>query len=174
MQIKETAALLLKLDQKAEFHMQKVLLMTSQERTLDRILVHMLLVIDWRDSILLSSFPPPCLSLGIEQQTSSPREVTSCCGKKIWMVEEKFCFCLGNQSIILVVQSLSHVQLFCNPIDYSPQAPLSMEFFRQEYWSGLPFASPGQLPDQGIKHAPPALAGGFCTTEPLGKPKRLS
>lgn len=82
---------------------RKVLLMTSQERTLDRILVHMLLVIDWRDSILLSSFPPPCLSLGIEQRTRSPKEVTSCCGKKIWMVEEKFCFCLGNQSVIVVV-----------------------------------------------------------------------
>ena len=38
------------------------------------------------------------------------------------------------------------------------QAPLSMEFSRQEYWSGLPFPSPGDLPDPGIKPASPALA----------------
>ena len=49
------------------------------------------------------------------------------------------------------------------------KAPLSMEFFRQEYWSGLPFPSPGALPDPGIKLTFPALAGGFFTAEPLGK-----
>ena len=50
---------------------------------------------------------------------------------------------------------------------------LSMEFSRQEYWSGLPFPSPGDLPDLGIKPvflASPALAGGFFTTVPPGKP----
>ena len=45
-----------------------------------------------------------------------------------------------------------------------------MGFPRQEYWSGLPFASPGDLPDPGIKPAFPVLAGGFFTTEPPGKP----
>ena len=50
------------------------------------------------------------------------------------------------------------------------QAPLSMEFFNQEYWSGLPFPTPGDLPDPGIKPGSPALAGGFLTTEPPGKP----
>ena len=50
------------------------------------------------------------------------------------------------------------------------QAPLSMRFSRQEYWSGLPFLSPGDLPDPGIKPVPSALAGGFSTTEPPGKP----
>jgi len=49
------------------------------------------------------------------------------------------------------------------------QAPLFMGFPRQEYWSGLPFSSPGDLSDPGIKPVPPALAGGFFTTEPLGK-----
>ena len=39
----------------------------------------------------------------------------------------------------------------CDPIDYNCQAPLSMRFPRQEYWSGLPFPSPGDLPDVGIK-----------------------
>ena len=53
------------------------------------------------------------------------------------------------------------------------QAPLSTGFFRQEYWSGLPFPSPGDLPDPGIEPkspASPALAGGFFTYEPSGKP----
>ena len=49
------------------------------------------------------------------------------------------------------------------------QAPLSMEFSRQEYWSGLPFPSPGDLSDPGIEHRSPALAGGLFTTEPQGK-----
>ena len=52
------------------------------------------------------------------------------------------------------------------------QVPLSMGFPRQEYWSGLPFPSPGDLPDPGIKPRSPALAGGFFTTEPPGKPIR--
>ena len=48
------------------------------------------------------------------------------------------------------------------------QAPLSMGFFRQEYWSGLPFPTPGDLPDPGIQTvslASPALAGGFFTSD---------
>ena len=56
------------------------------------------------------------------------------------------------------------------PWTISNQDPLSMGFPRQEYWSGLPFPSPGDLPDPGIKHAFPTLAGGFFTTEPPGKP----
>ena len=51
------------------------------------------------------------------------------------------------------------------------QAPLSTEVSRQEYQSGLPFPSPGDLPDPGIKPESPALAGGFFTTEPPGQPK---
>ena len=51
------------------------------------------------------------------------------------------------------------------------QAPLSVGFSRQEYWSGLPFPSPGDLPDPGIEPVSPALAGGFFTTEPSEKPK---
>ena len=47
---------------------------------------------------------------------------------------------------------------------------LSMEFFRQEYWSGLPFASPGDLSYLGIEPLSPALAGRFFATEPPGKP----
>ena len=48
-----------------------------------------------------------------------------------------------------------------------------MGFPRQEYWSRLPFPSPGNLPNPGIKPASPALAGRFFTTEPPGKPQRI-
>ena len=59
--------------------------------------------------------------------------------------------------------------MFCNPVDYSHQAPLSMRFPSQEYWSGLPFPPPGDLPDPGIEPASPALAGGiFTIREALG------
>ena len=59
----------------------------------------------------------------------------------------------------LVVQLLSHVQLFCDPFDCSLQAPLSVELSQQEYWSGLPFPFPGDLPNTEIKPASPVLAG---------------
>ena len=50
------------------------------------------------------------------------------------------------------------------------QAPLPVGFPRQEYWTGLPFPSTGDLPNLGIEPVSPELAGGFFTTEPLGKP----
>ena len=56
-------------------------------------------------------------------------------------------------------------------------APLSMGFSRQEYWSGLPFPLPGDLPNPRIEPvslASPALAGGFFTTEPPGKPGSIN
>ena len=56
---------------------------------------------------------------------------------------------------------------FVKPWTAAHQAPLSMEFPRQEHWSGLPFPSPGDFPDPGIKPVTPALAGWFFTTEPL-------
>ena len=52
----------------------------------------------------------------------------------------------------------------------SHQAPLSMGFPRQDYWSGLPFPSPGDLLGPGIEPVSAALAGSFLTTKPLGKP----
>ena len=68
------------------------------------------------------------------------------------------------------VQSLSRVRL-CDPKTAACQAPRSMGFFRQGYWSGLPFPSPEDLPNPGIELTSPALSGKFFTTEPLGKPK---
>ena len=72
----------------------------------------------------------------------------------------------------MCAQSLSCVQLFHNPMDCSPpDSSLSMGFFRQEYWRGLPFPPPGDLPDPGIEPACPALAGRFFTTATSGKPR---
>ena len=55
------------------------------------------------------------------------------------------------------VKSLSRVQLFAIPWTVAYQAPLSMGFSRQEYWSGLPFPSPGEIPNPGIEPRFPAL-----------------
>ena len=73
----------------------------------------------------------------------------------------------------MCAQLLSHVQLFMTPWTIACQAPLSMGFSRQEYWSGLPCPPPGDLPNPGIEPTPPqspALAGGFFTIAPPGKP----
>ena len=56
-----------------------------------------------------------------------------------------------------------------SPWTVALQAPLSMGFAGQEYWSGLPFPFPGDLPGPGIEPASPALAGGFFTAEPPEK-----
>ena len=66
-----------------------------------------------------------------------------------------------------VLSGFSHVRLFSTLWTIARQAPLSMGFSRQEYWSGLPFPSPGDLPDPGIEHMSltfPALTGSFFTT----------
>ena len=72
------------------------------------------------------------------------------------------------------VQSLSCVWLFATPWTVALQAPLSVEFSRQEHWSGFPFPPPGDLTDPGIEPESllsPALAGGFFTTiATLGNP----
>ena len=59
---------------------------------------------------------------------------------------------------------------FVIPWTVACQVPLSKGFSRQEYWSGLTFPSPGDLPDPGFECVSPALADGFFTTEPPGKP----
>ena len=68
---------------------------------------------------------------------------------------------------------LSHVWLFVTPWTTAHQAPLSMWFSRQGYWSGLPFPTPGNLPSPGIEPASPVLAGGFFTTVLLWKPQKI-
>ena len=67
------------------------------------------------------------------------------------------------------VKTLSHVRLFVTPWTVAYQASPSMGFSRQEYWSGLPFPSPGDLPDSGIEPGSPALEADALTSEPPGK-----
>ena len=73
----------------------------------------------------------------------------------------RLCVLVAGSCLIVALWTAAH------------QVPLSMGFSRQEYWSGLPFPTPGDLPDPGLEPAspvPPALAGGFFTLEPPGKP----
>ena len=72
------------------------------------------------------------------------------------------------------VKSFSHVRLFTTPWTVARQAPLSMGFSRQEYWSGLPFPSPGDLPIPGIKPGSPALQADALSSEPPEKPWYLN
>ena len=68
------------------------------------------------------------------------------------------------------MKSLSRVQLFATPWMVADQAPPSMEFSRQEYWSGLPFPSPGDLPNPGIEPGSPELRADALLSEPPGNP----
>ena len=66
------------------------------------------------------------------------------------------------------MKSLSRVRLFATLWTVAYQAPLSMGFSRQEYWSGLPFPFPGDLPDPGIEPGSPTLEADSLTSEPQG------
>ena len=68
------------------------------------------------------------------------------------------------------VKSLSHVWLFATPWTVAYQAPPSREFSRQEYWSGLPFPSPGDLPNPRIEPGSPTLQADTLPSELPGKP----
>ena len=68
-----------------------------------------------------------------------------------------------QKTCLLKVKSLSCVQLFATTWTVACQVPLSMGFSRQENWSGLPFPSPGDLPDPGIKFMFPTLQAGLFT-----------
>ena len=72
------------------------------------------------------------------------------------------------------VTSLSRVQLFATLWTVAHQAPLSMGFSRQKYWSGLPFPSPGDLPDPGMEPRSPALQADTLTSEPPQKPIQMA
>ena len=73
--------------------------------------------------------------------------------------------------------AFSHVRLFASLWTVISQAPPSTGFSRQEYWSGLPFPTPRDLPDPGIEPTSlvsPALAGEFFYAAPVGKPSTVS
>ena len=80
-----------------------------------------------------------------------------------------------NKYMLLLLLLLSHfsrVLPFATPWTIAYQAPQSMGFSRQEYWSGLPFPSPGDLPDPGIEPRSPTLQADALTSEPPGKPNK--
>ena len=97
------------------------------------------------------SFEPRSPTL---QEDASPAEPP---GKPKYYIERK-----------VKVKSLSRVRLFAIPWTVVYQASLSMGFSRQEYWSGLPFPSPGDLPDPGIDPRSPALQADALPSEPPG------
>ena len=103
-------------------------------------------------SRLKTSFAPefwsyyPCASSGASEKSNATINLVSCCPVV------KFC------------------PILATPWTVTCQAPLSMGFPRQEYWSGLSFPTPGNLPDPWIEFESSALAGRLFTTEPLGKP----
>ena len=71
------------------------------------------------------------------------------------------------------MKSLSHVQLFSTPWTVAYHTPPSMGFSKQEYWSGLPFPSPGDLPNPGIEPGSPVLQADALPSEPPGKSIRV-
>ena len=80
-----------------------------------------------------------------------------------YMAQIKYMDANNNNGLCM----LSHVRLYSNPWTVTHQAPLSMEFSSQDYWSGLPLPTPGDLPYPGIKAmslVSPALAGKFFRT----------
>ena len=77
---------------------------------------------------------------------------------------------LLSPGISPLVKSLSRVRLFATPWTVAYQALPSMGFSRQEYWSGVPFPSPGGLPDPGIKPGSPTVQADALTSEPPGTP----
>ena len=93
--------------------------------------------------------------------------------KNINYKPKKKLFSLNKSKKIWCVKLLSCVQLFATPWTVACQAPLSMGFSRQEYWSGLPFPSPGDLPNPGLKPTSPAVLADSLQAEPPGEPKRV-
>ena len=96
----------------------------------------------------------------------------SLAGKKELGFSESILLTIPHLFLILwcEVKSLSRVQLYVTPWTVAYQAPLSMGFSRQECWSGLPFPSPGDLPDPGIEPRSPTLQVDALPSEPPGKP----
>ena len=108
---------------------------------------------------------PGChLCCWLTDYKSEEVQLICCSGSQTW----------GTASLLftgLLCMCAQSCLTLCDPIDHGCRAPLSMEFSRQEYWSGLPFPSPGDLPDPGVKPeslVSPGLAGGFFTPSTAG------
>ena len=113
----------------------------------------------------------PCLS-------PSPRACSNSCPSSQWChptISSSVVPFFPNESVLHIrwpkYCHFSHVQLCVTIWTAACQAPLSMRFSRQEYWSELPLPSPGDLPNPGIELTSPALVGRFFFSEPPGKPQ---
>ena len=95
----------------------------------------------------------------------------SCAKRHIYIHTYKFPHTYMHKLLLFSHSVMSNS--FVTPRTVAHRAPLSMGFPRQEYWSGLPFPSPGDLPVPGIEPGSPALASGFFTTEPTGRPTHI-
>ena len=93
---------------------------------------------------------------GLSRHDSDPEDCPGC--RRYRQI-----LCMLEMKHVCMLSHFSRVQLFAILYTVAHQASLSMGFPRQEYWSGLPFPPPGDLPDPGIKPESPALAGGFFT-----------
>ena len=80
-----------------------------------------------------------------------------------------YIFSYKGGNTIRIVLPPSCYCLFVSPQTVARQAPLSMGFSRQKYWRGLPFPSPGNLPDPGIEPGSPTLQADYLPSEPAGK-----
>ena len=120
------------------------------------------------------SASPGGLSYGFQTCLASAHNHVSNSWQCISLCTSLYAKQLCFHSVGFHAQLLSCVLLLVTLRTVAHQALLPMGFSRQEYWSGLPFPPPGDLPDPGIKHRSPALAGGFFTTEPPGKSLMIS
>ena len=127
----------------------------------------------WRSLLYSSSAPPHgiritlwCIYLSSSVRTKGPSQVENgnfrisiSMWTTDWLVPEKW-----------KCHLLSCVRLFATPWTVACQVPPSMEFSRQEYWTGLPFSSPGDLPNPVIKLRSPTLQADSLPSEPSGNP----
>ena len=101
---------------------------------------------------------------------NNSNKINTCCSSEYYFCAQRIDILLSLVLFTCVcVKLLSRVQLFATPWTVVHQVPLSMGFSRQEYWSGLPFPSPGDLPNPGIKPVSPALQADALSSEPPGK-----
>ena len=85
-------------------------------------------------------------------------------------VQHRELYSVSCDKPFVVVESARQVQLFATPLTVTRKAPLSLGFSRQEYWLGLTFLSPGDLPDLGIKPASPVLQADSLPLSHQGSP----
>ena len=111
--------------------------------------------------------PVPCTCLDALPPSLAFCNPTVLPGRPFYLHDHNICALFCPLVVYLLCQ---YPNSFVTPWTVAHQAPLSMGFPRQEYWSGLSFSSPGDLPDPGIETVSPALASRFFIAEPSGKP----